>query len=86
MLWHHANGCTDIGHLWHIKILHQKREAIIHFSPLLHRYLYSSSRKKLEAAASSMGLDTDQDVYLDLDDFEDGVGGAISEYNPSIVS
>lgn len=37
-------------------------------------------QKKLAEASSRMGLDTDKDVYLDLDDFEDDGGGeAFSE-------
>mmetsp|Transcript_35515 Transcript_35515/g.74906 ORF Transcript_35515/g.74906 Transcript_35515/m.74906 type:complete len:595 (+) Transcript_35515:216-2000(+) len=35
-------------------------------------------QKKLEEAAARMGLDTDQDLHLDLDDFEEG-GEAFSE-------
>ena len=37
-------------------------------------------QKKLAEASSRMGLDTDKDIYLDLDDFEDDGGGeAFSE-------
>lgn len=36
-------------------------------------------QRKLAAAASRMGLDTDRDVHLDVDDFEDDGGGAASE-------
>ena len=36
-------------------------------------------QKKLLEASSRMGLDTDKDVYLDLEDFEDGGGEAFSE-------
>ena len=37
-------------------------------------------QKKLLEASSRMGLDTDKDVYLDLDDFDDDGGGeAFSE-------
>jgi len=36
-------------------------------------------QQKLVAAAARMGLDTDKDVHLEEDDFEDGIGGPISE-------
>jgi len=36
-------------------------------------------QRKLEEDAARMGLNTDQDVHLDLDDFEDGNGGVLSE-------
>jgi len=37
------------------------------------------AQQKLEEAAARMGLGTDKDIYLDLDDFEDGGGDALSE-------
>ncbi|KAL7540089.1 hypothetical protein ACHAXR_012576 [Thalassiosira sp. AJA248-18] len=36
-------------------------------------------QKKLEEAAARMGLDTDKDIHLGLDDFEDGNGEVFSE-------
>jgi len=36
-------------------------------------------QRKLEEAAARMGLDTDKDVHLDLDDFEESGGMALSE-------
>ena len=36
-------------------------------------------QRKLEEAAARMGLNTDKDVHMDLDDFEAGNGEAFSE-------
>ena len=36
-------------------------------------------QQKLDAAAERMGLNTDEDVYFDEDDFFDGTGNTISE-------